>query len=117
MRVNLDVAFWLKEKGYNELCDGYYLYNIYRDSLLKWRNNEILFKFEHTYYTAPTVYSVAEWLRNTHKIHLSIEVSQVYFYFTISTIPNGNKLKSNKIYESFEEAYQEGLLYILQYLI
>ena len=111
------MASLLRDKGYNEPCKYYFIKNVLYESLIEWKNDDFIFKYEPSFCIAPNAYLVLEWLRKAHHIHISIEVSQIYYYFTISHIPNGNKLISNKKYETYTEALLDSILYTLNNLI
>lgn len=109
--VSFETAYIIKEKGFNYPCKGYYFFEKYSSSLATWYNTDgISYISEAKYCTAPTIYQVAEWLREIHNIHISVEVSQIYYYYTISLIPNGKiKLESSNKFFTFEEAFKEAI--------
>lgn len=115
--INNNMALLLKQKDFNEQCTHYYLNGKLCDSLLKWTNNEFLFSYNNTYCTAPDIYQVAKWLRENHSLHITIESSQIYYYFTIKHMPNSNKVMSDKKYDSFEMCFNDCLLFVIQNLI
>lgn len=112
--VSFETAYLLKNKGFNEICNSHYFYKKLYPTIVRWTNSEDKYTAEATYCTAPTIYQVAEWLREIHNIHISIEVSQIYYYYTISLIPNGKiKLESSNKYFTFEEAFKEAINFTL----
>lgn len=104
----------LASKGFNKKCKEYYISEVLIHSVAEWSNDEFLY---NSSCVAPNIYQVAEWLREEKKIHISVEVTQIYYYFTISFIPNCNKVSSDKKFFTFEEALKEAINFVINTLI
>ena len=117
--VSFEVAKLLKEKGFNEYCLKNY-----------WSSDKELhdWKWELSYKrnsdencntidcAAPTLQMAMKWLREKH-IHIIIdyrEVSYKYF-FRISYCYNSSE--NLDFYDSYEEAVEAALKYVLENLI
>lgn len=115
---SFEISRILQEKGFNEPCTAYYFFEELRETIVKWFNTDArMYSTESKFCTAPTIYQAAKYLRKYHNIHIYIDINQVYYAYNIKQIPTGNKLSSAKIYESYEEAFKEGLTYIIKNLI
>lgn len=66
--VSLEVAKLLKEKGYKELCTGCYRNNKFMN--INSFNDADMFGGD--FYSAPTLYEAAKWLRNKYDINIAV---------------------------------------------
>lgn len=107
--LNFKISKALKALGFNEPCNSYYFYQKLYSTIVTWYNSGDKYTESAEYCTAPTIYQVGKWLREEKKIHISVEVTQIYYYFTISFIPNCNKISSDKKFFTFEEAFKEAI--------
>lgn len=69
--VSLEVAKMLKEKGFNEPCNGWYGINgtIFNDTYRENHNNTFP---KDSRLSRPTLYEAAKWLRNEHDINVTV---------------------------------------------
>lgn len=139
--VTFEIAKKLKEKGFRERCLTYYdvddnvglLYNTqYTDEILPCQYEDLL-QCHNTgeaetqsdgsgnFIDAPTISQVLKWLREEKKIHITVEIDNNGWYYTVS--PNV-RLKNSKLKiisfenkESYEQATLVGIEYVLYNLI
>ena len=118
--VSLETAKLLKEKGFNvPICTYYFTVN----------NNELNFAFESNWnntwehaYSAPTLWDAMKWLRNYHHLHIIPEISDPsqlnpkYYVVIWDTTPK-RKSYILDLFDSYEEACEEGIKYCLENLI
>ena len=115
---SFEISRILQEKGFNAPCTAYYFFENLRETIVKWFNTDAkMYSKESKFCTAPTIYQAAQYLRKYYNIHIYVDINQIYYHYNIKQIPTGNKLSSSKIYETYEEAFQEGLTYIIKNLI
>lgn len=131
--IPFEIAIKLREKGFREECIAYYhtdgelLYNRdqYRGgnykSLLRSYNSLPKNPIGCEQIDAPTISQVLKWLREEKKIHITVEIDNNGWYYTVS--PNV-RLKNSKLKiisfenkESYEQATLVGIQYILYNLI
>lgn len=119
--VSFEVAKLLKEKGYKELCTGCYRNNKFMN--INSFNDADMFGGD--FYSAPTLYEAAKWLRNKHKIYVvvSLHYSRMYdvieheymiaTYFDFLEKPFKWR-KSKEYYEKYEQCLNAGILEALK---
>lgn len=125
--ISFKTAKLAKEKGFDEYCDYIYkkdkdvrkccYYEGENDDFDEGynKNSELPF-FENDLITAPTQSLLQKWLRETHKIHLSIDNNNYEklgnWCFDIHNLPKTIKYlwtRGDKTYSSYEEALEKGL--------
>lgn len=123
--VSFEVAKLLKEKGFNWDCITYYVNSEPNDikySMLFENNNT----WEDRCCSAPTHQMAYKWLREVHKVHISIYpfnrelpvIDEFYYTCDIAT----NELSSKEghlrgVWKTYEEAVEVALKYTLENLI
>ena len=115
--VSFETAKLLKEKGFDEKC------HMCWDEVIKTMesadeyatNSELL----ATYISAPTLQTVMKWLREVHKLFLSIQLhmngSYVWYAYRLDGTPKGCERDSHNY--SYEEACEAAIKYCLENLI
>jgi hypothetical protein len=119
-----------KEKGFKEYCKSGYLnnkciekYHVAGDGLKDWGNyNKESSEFTHTdnaegffiplhepYYKTPTQSLLQKWLRDKHKLHVNPRFNGIDKYDYIINLDI-----SNRIFDSYEEALEKGLVEALK---
>ncbi len=136
--VSFEIAKLLKEKGFNEKVNHVYHYYtstpFYRRHLRDF-NGEDYKNLRHEHYSAPTLQMALKWLREVHKIEISISYGfpfidgkQVfkYYWYPVKVTEKGleypmddpNTAEFNEeMADSYEEAIEAALLYVLKILI
>lgn len=129
--TSYEVAKLLKEKGFDEICshewgvpdiDGGYIlqkWSIYNGEI---RNSELI----NDAYACPTHQMAMKWLREVHKVHISIYpfnrelpvTDEFYYTCDIAT----SKLSSKEghlrgVWKTYEEATEAAIKYTLENLI
>jgi len=66
--INYQTAILAKEKGFDETC------NTYVTESNDYETDNAFYRNSYGYITAPTQSVLAKWLRDIHKIHISVEV-------------------------------------------
>lgn len=118
--VSFEISKLLKEKGFDEPClmcysydkklGNYGQYNSYKNS-------------EVFSLTAPTLQMAMKWLREVHHLHIITEISDPSQvnpkYYIIVIWTTGLKRESHilELFDSYEEAVEEGIKYCLENLI
>lgn len=151
--VSFETAKLLKEKGFDEPCTYLWIFEktnnpevddngIYKCPVKKytesdyWNNTSIeLYKKEDEYwndnidfFACPTLQMAMKWLREAHKIHVSVEMgfdvdNRQYFFFAPSICKFSNKTGEyqtpfgEKEFDSYEEACEAAIKYCLENLI
>ena len=94
-----------KEKGFNELCGYAYEGSFLNETERLWRNDE-----DDTEYAVCTQSLLQKWLREIHKIDISIYPSLIDNYY-VYTIHKKHKciIDCEKQYLNYEEALENGL--------
>lgn len=123
--VSFETAKFLKEKGFDEKCRQYY----YRDNLILSRSevcNEELDNFQEVGegWTAPTLQMAMKWLREVHKLCISITPQVTdddgdggcLWQFAITSHLEPLSI-SLELYEQYEEACEVAIRYCLENLI
>ena len=126
--VSFEIAKLLKEKGFDEPCHA--LYHDGEDKIFfgldvdSYRNT-ILNK---NYYACPTLQMAMKWLREVHRLHISIEMgfdvdSQQHFFFVSFLCKFSNKVGEYQTpfeeseFTSYEDACEAVIKYCLENLI
>lgn len=118
--VSLEVAKLLKEKNYDVPTREYYSFdkNKLEYGVFCVENN----KRNGDFCSAPTLYEIAKWLRETHDIAVCVHpygYSWDYTLFNLSKINddyNHVSIISNVFYKTYEEALNEGIKEALKYI-
>jgi len=137
-RINLETAKLAKEKGYDEMINGYLVEYLidqideeYPDgggafSMTKGevefyselsRNTELNEAGGETYdcYSCPTLYMLQKWLREKHNIIIQVNIvveNDYYFDILYSPIEKTRVYQTTKIdseYDDFYETYEDAL--------
>lgn len=139
--VNLDIAFLLDEKGFNEKCEKVYMNNnnmyklcpasccmegeslVNKDDIKLASNYATWIEYTQGKYAvlAPSLYDTMKWLRKKHDIYITIlqvdgvtvTIEQKYYFFRIQ-----KNRRSLGIFEELflepEEAMNAAILYCLK---
>lgn len=121
--VDYELAMLLKEKGYNEGCDGYYhIVNNEVDSMHSFEltgDNSFDFFNEINQHRvgAPRIAMVIDWLFYKHNIHIttSCGLNDTWRYVIMHT--GDNPTITVKGFKNRNEAYCEGIKYVLKEMI
>jgi hypothetical protein len=114
-----EVAKLLKEKGFDELCIFKYNSEGIKvkagKAIDEWSNTEL----EEDEYSAPTHQMVMRWLREIHKIFIQVELYSKYNDCWFQLFQNTHRLmlENHEVYNSYEEATEAALRYVLENLI
>ena len=122
--VSFEMAKLLKEKGFDEFTQKWYLKYKGEYSLASWGSAE------HTddSIDVPTLQMAMKWLRERHNIHpnIVVEVFGPYALYKIDRIFDGNEEKwvdfkndenISDLYNTYEEACEAVIKYCLENLI
>lgn len=124
--VSYEVARLAKVKGYESTYSHYYIlpYQNFKPDFVarKWTGfSEHLLpaykigKTQPHLCGAPTQVSLQKWLRDTHKLDITITPNGLgNYYYTL--LYNSNYTDSPRIWDSYEECLEEGLLKALHLL-
>ncbi len=116
--VSYEIAQLLKEKGFNVPCHCYY----YRANKLDYGpeeeyDNETLKFDERKCYSAPTHQMALKWLRENN-LYIEIRRNLNTFYFRWKVEQGAaDKAVSEYKYDTYEEAVESAILYVLKNLI
>ena len=126
-----EVSKLLKEKGFNEKCRGCYHSEfddngnpivMFEEWMAQPYNND--FADEGFLCSAPTHQMAMAWLREVHKLHITILwdcgacIGKNSFWYRIDRIDNYEDKGYNKIgFDSYEEAVEAALKYCLENFI
>lgn len=119
--VSFEVARLLKEKGFNGECHKYYWGYFHGKEFL----TEGTFNPEYDY-PAPTLQMAMAWLREKHRILISIDAYKANHYegyidsFEIDIFKNASHIivpREIAIQTNYEEAVEAALEYVLKNLI
>ncbi len=111
--VSFEVAKLLKEKGFDDFaCHSYY-----------YKNGDI--EDETRYdgdFGRPTLQMAMKWLREVHHLHIIPEISDVsrlnpQYYVVIWLTTPKRESYMLELFDSYEEAVEEGIKYCLENLI
>lgn len=123
--VSYPIAKLLKEKRYDELCDGYYHHTsvITERSSVQCCNSRIA----DSCCTAPTIGEVVDWLIDKYEIYIiskvikwNYEENSIRFNFEVCKLVDNNPSEEKKtpfVFDMQKEAYEEAIKYVLEYLI
>jgi len=116
--VSFETAKLLKEKGYKGSFNGYYN----NAGCVVDKPNTLLKEPEYQYYERVSLYMAMKWLREGHHIHILPQISdpsQVNPKYYIVIWTTGLKRESYilELFNSYEEAVEEGIKYCLEDLI
>ena len=117
--VSFEIAKLLKKKGFKELT--YACFTIDGDDLYGYRaiGNDVM---------RPTLQMAMKWLREVHKLHISVEMGfdvdySQYFFYVPSVCRFSNKSGEyqtpfgEKEFDTYEEAAEAAIKYCLENLI
>ena len=124
--VSFETAKLLKEKGFDEDINFWYnengneiFYQQKYDIMYNWRVRQGL-----EIYQCPTLQMAMKWLREVHKLHITIlwdcgaYTGKNSFYYHINRIDNYEDKGYNKIgFNSYEQTAEEAIKYCLKNLI
>lgn len=129
--VSFETAKLLKEKGFDEPCGCFYDTENDDVSIVnEWMDisNSELEGIEFARYSAPTLQMTMKWLREVHKIHISVEMgfdvdNHQYYFFAPSVCRFSDKSGEyenpfgEKEFNTCEEACEAAIKYCLENLI
>jgi hypothetical protein len=114
--VSFEIAKLLKENGFDEECSRWYVANEPQEGVVEKGFGENQF-----YINAPTIQMAMKWLREMHKIFITILFIEDanYFAYTIENLYTKKYLSTSKdtSYNNYEEACEAALKYSLEHLI
>lgn len=112
--VPFETAKKLDDKGFNKLTS--LLYN--DDGILE-ALPDVIFPAKNTFYHAPNIDEVIEWLRTEKSLHIRISVYWIGWSFDITEMNTNYKFiyGSECKYRKFEQAALAGINYVLDNLI
>ena len=125
--VTLEIAKLLKEKGFDERVKSYYAESGLEGYMLALRatkNTEL----RDGFISRPTFQMAMKWLREVHKIHISVEIgfdidNPQYYFFVPSVCRFSDKSGEyespfdEKEFNTYEEACEAAIMYCLEKLI
>lgn len=122
---NFEIAKLLKEKGFNEICAGYYdrqgrfAMTLSKVNNIRWEGHYIAGNI-----SAPTHQMAMKWLREVHNIHITIDcdICDSFDFYSIIRIKSEESWKTYVEYEdegsnTYEEAVEKAIEYCLTNLI
>lgn len=114
MRVSKETAILLKDAGYDVPCDMYYDQH---GDLQRAELGECDFNDSRTTYSAPTLHEAADWLRSKG-VHVWVSVSHswTHWQYRISIQWETHEIRSEYIYDTYEAAYEAGIVHGLKYI-
>ena len=124
--VSFEIAKFLKERGFNEPCEGFYVNSGVLSHTLSNANNSKCDEDKSTigYISAPTLQMAMKWLRQVHNIHV---VPKFDFYagdYTGRIYDGRRETVSERDdyiaitgYRTYEEACETAIKYCLKNLI
>lgn len=132
--VSFEISKLLKEKGFDIECQCCYTPKGYIRNLLTDANNvkiqdfNSLTEFEYEgiglkgWYgsiSAPTLQMTMKWLRDVHNIFIQVELYSKYNDYCFELFQNTHRLilKKHETYNSYEEACEAAIKYVLENLI
>ena len=117
--VSYEVAKLLKEKGFNEFCDTGWDNNLYDKAIA--RNFSYGFDKKETWISRPTLQMACKWLREIHKIDIEIFVTYKnkipHYQWRIDCLNNQDTIVETPCCNTYEEAVEAALKYVLENLI
>ena len=119
--VSFETAKLLKEKGFDEPCCRNVSRGFISDILVKEASEE-------PSYPQPTIAMAMKWLRESHKIHICVEIgfdvdNKQYYFFVPSVCRFSDKSGEyetpfgEKEFETYEESCESAIKYCLENLI
>lgn len=116
--VSFDTARMLKEAGFDVPCNSYYELEdgeaVRKDCIRPYDHNG----FGDTICSRPTLALAARWLRDEHKLHVSVSIAGlfdglrdlIYWAFSVMNVNTAlfEYIDGNR-YDSYEEALEAGL--------
>lgn len=116
--VSFPISKLLKEKGYKGSFNDYYN----NAGCVVDKPNTLLKEPKYQYYERVSFYMAMKWLREDHHIHILPQISdpsQVNPKYYIVIWTTGTKRESYilELFNSYEEAVEEGIKYCLEDLI
>jgi hypothetical protein len=133
--VSFEIAKLLKEKGFDEFCSSVYVdylqntqhyeigYELDESSFLKGRNSRHESTDYYNIYSAPQQWQVIDWLEINYNITLEARLHRFMTTAFNKEIPKHFQVFVNGVamndtyFKSKSATIEEGLLYILKYLI
>ena len=126
--VSYETALLAKEVGFNEECNNVYNKSLKKETLEYYegdasgviKNSEVQNTSTGVVYlcTAPTQSLLSKWLREIHKIHVSVDFDSYSpdvpkYYAVVKSIGSKNMgerlLDGFTLYSNYEEALEQGL--------
>lgn len=128
---NYEMSMLLKEKGFNEYCSGYYKFDKSLGILSKAVINNSALDDDGIDISAPTHQMAMKWLREVHNVFIKINMIQdgmydaindfVYkepiFQYEITGINGNDVYELRGEFNSYEEACEAAIKYVLENLI
>lgn len=126
--VSFEVAKLLKEKGFNEPCEGFYVNSDVLSHTLsnaknsKWDGD----KSTMGYISAPTFQMAMKWLREVYNIAISVYVfnrdlpikeNEIHYTCDVATTKISSKEGHLRLTGTYEEACEAAIKYCLENLI
>ncbi len=113
--ITFELAKLLKEKGFEELCTGYYEQNnvIVIETTTLCSNNRIA----DSCFTAPTIAEVVMWLYEKHGIWISVNITKTPIFFWYEIKGKDNIWFQGKNHKTPTEAYLSAIEYTLKQII
>ena len=122
--VSFETAKLLKEKGFDEPCEGFYVNSGVLSHTLSNTNNSKWDEDKSTigYISAPTQQMAMKWLREVHNINIDIvsiwnQIRWEYQIFIITPTTAKCPYVDDTLYMGYEEAVEAALKYTLKNLI
>jgi len=123
--VSFETAKLLKEKGFDEPCEGFYVNSGVLSHTLSNANNSKWDEEKYTigYISAPTLQMAIKWLRKAHEIFIRPNTSFLYpirYYCEIFCYGDNLKTQQDVTTENFEspeEACEAAIKYCLENLV
>ena len=125
--VSFETAKLLKEKGFDESCEGFYVNSGVLSHTLSNANNSKWYGDKSTigYISAPTLQMAMRWLREVHNLVIQTEIidflehGEVWLYTVIErkTIKKLTGRDEDFTEHSYEEAVESAIKYCLENLI
>lgn len=111
--VSFEIAKLLKKKGFK--CTTLHYYYDEDGNLLFSAWSVDAGKSE---FIAPTLQMAMKWLREKYDIHIYVEnYGTLGWIFILHRLNTGNKIRSNELYNTYEEACEAAIKFYLENLI
>jgi hypothetical protein len=116
--VSFEIAKLLKEKGFNEGCNSYFI----SDNEIALIPNRRDFNNHGVYLSAPTQQMVMQWLRDVHDIFIKLEYDvdeDIQWHPSLALIKGNKYIHTNELqwYDTYEQACEAAIKYCLKNLI